>query len=48
MYKHGHYLESEALCQRARDTSFYAIAVGFGLGLGMGILLGLGNRFDWY
>ena len=48
MYKQGHYLESEALSERARGTSCYAIAIGVGLLLGMGILLGLGDRFDWY
>lgn len=48
VYNHGHYLESEALCERARGTSFYAIAIGLGLGLGLGILLGLGDRFGWY
>ena len=48
VYKQGHYLESEALCERARGTSYYAIGIGIGLGLGMGILLGLGDRFDWY
>lgn len=48
VYKQGHYLESEALSERARGTSCYAIAIGVGLLLGMGILLGLGARFNWY
>lgn len=48
VYKQGHYLESEALGERARGTSYYAIGIGVGLGLGLGILLGLGDRFDWY
>lgn len=48
VYKQGHYLESEALSERARGTSCYAIAIGVGLGLGLGILLGLGDRFGWY
>ena len=48
MYKRGHYLESEALCERSKDTSIYAIAVGVGLILGLGILLGVGDRFNWF
>ena len=48
MYKSGHYLESEALSERARGTSYYAIAIGIGLLVGMGVLLGLGQRFNWY
>lgn len=48
VYKQGHYLESEALSERARGTSYYAIAIGVALGLGLGILLGLGDRFGWY
>lgn len=48
VYNHGHYLESEALSERARGTSYYAIGIGLGLILGLGILLGLGDRFGWY
>lgn len=48
VYNHGHTLESEALSERARGTSYYAIAIGIGLLVGMGVLLGLGSRFNWY
>ena len=48
VYKKGHFLESEALSERARGTSCYAIAIGLGLIIVMGLLLGLGQRFNWY
>lgn len=47
-YKHGHFLESAALSERSRGTSYYAIGIGIGLLLGMGVLLGVGDRFNWY
>ena len=47
-YKQGKYSESDALCSRAKGTSYYGIAIGIGLGVGMGVLLGVGSRFGWY
>ena len=51
VYKSGHYLESEALRERAKDTAIYSIAVGVGLLVGMGVLfclLGVGDHFEWF
>jgi len=47
-YNKGRYLESEALCTRARGTAIYSMAIGVGLLVIMGLLLGLGDRFNWY
>lgn len=47
-YNNGHYLESDALCSRARGTAIYAMAIGVGLLVIMGLLLGLGDYFNWY
>ncbi|XP_064382143.1 uncharacterized protein LOC135331046 [Halichondria panicea] len=47
-YNQGRFLESEALCTRARGTAIYSMAIGVGLLVIMGLLLGLGARFNWY